>query len=58
MNMGTIADHKTRTQITLEKDLKLRLEAEAKKQRRSFNNLVELLLESGMDKIENEEEIK
>ncbi len=56
--MGNVAEHKTRTQITLEKVLKTRIEKEAKKQKRSFNNLVELLLENGMDKIENEEGTK
>lgn len=53
--LGNIAKHKTRTQITLEKDLKTRLEQEAKKQKRSFNNLVEILLADGMKKIEGEE---
>jgi predicted HicB family RNase H-like nuclease len=38
--MGKIADNKTRTLITIEKELKTDLEQIAKKQNRSFNNLV------------------
>lgn len=39
-----ISEDKTRTNITIEKDLKKQLEEEAKKQNRSFNNLVITIL--------------
>ncbi|RYL86858.1 DNA-binding protein [Sporolactobacillus sp. THM19-2] len=38
--MSTIASNKTRTLLTIEKDLKKELEQIAKEQNRSFNNLV------------------
>lgn len=38
--MGKISDLNTRTNITIPKDLKKRLEDIAKEQNRSFNNLV------------------
>lgn len=40
----TISKDKTRTQITIEKDLKQTLEKIAKSQNRSFNNLVITIL--------------
>ncbi len=47
---GTISDKKTRTNITIEKELKCELEKLAKKQNRSFNNLVITVLK---DYVEN-----
>ena len=40
MPAGQVAPNKTRTNITIEKELKSRLEEIAKKEGRSFNNLV------------------
>lgn len=40
MPAGQVAPNKTRTNITIEKDLKFQLEEIAKTQNRSFNNLV------------------
>ena len=40
MPAGKIAPSKTRTNITIEKELKSQLEEQAKKEGRSFNNLV------------------
>lgn len=40
MPAGQIAPNKTRTNITIEKELKSQLEEQAKKEGRSFNNLV------------------
>lgn len=40
----TIREDKTRTNITIEKDLKEQLQQEAKKQNRSFNNLIITIL--------------
>ena len=40
MPSGQIAPNKTRTNITIEKELKYQLEEQAKKEGRSFNNLV------------------
>lgn len=42
----TISNDKTRTNITIEKDLKQKLEEIAKQQNRSFNNLVITILKS------------
>jgi len=41
----TISNQKTRYSLTLRKDVKERLEEEAKKQNRSLNNLIETVLE-------------
>lgn len=41
---GSISDKNTRTLITIEKELKIELEKIAKKQNRSFNNLVITIL--------------
>ncbi|KGM93366.1 DNA-binding protein (plasmid) [Clostridium botulinum] len=46
----TISNDKTRTQITIEKDLKKQLEQVAKEQNRSFNNLVITILKDFMSK--------
>ena len=40
MATGQIASNKTRTNITIEKELKAQLEEQARKEGRSFNNLV------------------
>ena len=40
MPAGKVAPNKTRTNITIEKELKSQLEEIAKKEGRSFNNLV------------------
>lgn len=40
MPAGRVAPNKTRTNITIEKELKSQLEEIAKKEGRSFNNLV------------------
>lgn len=45
-----ISEDKTRTNITIEKDLKKQLEEEAKKQNRSFNNLVITILKEYIKK--------
>lgn len=47
--MGKIASNKTRTLITIEKDLKEHLEQLAKEQNRSFNNLVITVLKRYAD---------
>ena len=44
MPSGKIADINTRTNITIPKDLKAKLELIATKQNRSFNNLVITIL--------------
>lgn len=46
----TIAENKTRTLITLEKDVKSQLEKVAKEQNRSFNNLIETILKDYLKK--------
>ena len=40
MPAGKVAPNKTRTNITIEKELKSQLEELAKKEGRSFNNLI------------------
>lgn len=45
----SISKDKTRTQITIEKDLKLILEDMAKNEERSFNNLVIKILKDYVD---------
>lgn len=47
--MGKISNDNTRTLLTFPKDLKEQLEQEAKKQNRSFNNLVITILKNFMD---------
>lgn len=46
----TISDKKTRTLITLEKTDKTQLEEIAKRENRSFNNLVETILKEFLAK--------
>lgn len=48
MATGQIASNKTRTNITIEKELKAQLEEQAKKEGRSFNNLVINILKEYM----------
>ena len=48
MPAGQIASHKTRTSITIEKELKAQLQEQAKKEERSFNNLVIHILKKYM----------
>lgn len=47
--MSKIAENKTRTLISIEKDLKARLQEMAKAQNRSFNNLVITVLKEYAD---------
>ena len=42
---GSISDKNTRTQLTLSKELKAQLQAVAKEQNRSFNNLCVTILQ-------------
>ena len=42
--MGKISESKTRTNITIEKELKTKLEQTATEQNRSFNNLIITIL--------------
>lgn len=48
MPAGRVAPNKTRTNITIEKELKSQLEEIAKKEGRSFNNLVINILKEYM----------
>lgn len=48
MPAGQVAPNKTRTNITIEKELKSKLEEIAKKEGRSFNNLVINILKEYM----------
>ena len=48
MATGQIALNKTRTNITIEKELKAQLEEQARKEGRSFNNLVINILKEYM----------
>ena len=48
MPAGQVAPNKTRTNITIEKDLKFQLEEIAKNEGRSFNNLVINILKEYM----------
>lgn len=48
MATGQIASNKTRTNITIEKELKAQLEEQARKEGRSFNNLVINILKEYM----------
>lgn len=44
--MGKIADNKTRTNLTLTKEMKEKLTIIAKEQNRSLNNLIETILDN------------
>ena len=48
----SISKDKTRTQITIEKELKTKLEEVAKEQNRSFNNLVITVLKDYINTLE------
>lgn len=48
MPAGQVAPNKTRTNITIEKELKSQLEKIAKKEGRSFNNLIINILKEYM----------
>ena len=48
MATGKIVSNKTRTNITIEKELKAQLEEQARKEGRSFNNLVINILKEYM----------
>jgi predicted HicB family RNase H-like nuclease len=47
--MGKISETNTRTNITIPKNLKFKLEETAKKQNRSFNNLIITILKDYVD---------
>lgn len=49
MPSGKVAPHNTRTNITISKELKAKLEEIAKTQNRSFNNLVISILKDYVD---------
>ena len=49
MPAGKVAPHNTRTNITISKELKAKLEEIAKNQNRSFNNLVISILKDYVD---------
>ena len=53
MATGQIASNKTRTNITIEKELKAQLEEQAKKEGRSFNNLVIKILSDYVEDTQN-----
>lgn len=44
--MKTISSNKTRYALTLEKEIKYKLEAEAKEDNRSLNNLIETIIKN------------
>lgn len=48
MPAGQVAPNKTRTNITIEKELKAQLEEQARKEGRSFNNLIINILKEYM----------
>ena len=48
MPAGQVAPNKTRTNITIEKELKAQLEEQARKEGRSFNNLIVNILKEYM----------
>lgn len=48
MPAGQVAPNKTRTNITIEKELKVQLEEQARKEGRSFNNLIVNILKEYM----------
>lgn len=50
MPRGQIAENKTKTTIVMEKEIKLALEELAKKERRSFNNLMVSILADYIEK--------
>ena len=55
MPAGKVAPNKTRTNITIEKELKSQLEEQAKKERRSFNNLIINILKEHVKSLEDKD---
>ena len=53
MPTGKVAPNKTRTNITIEKELKSQLEEQAKKEGRSFNNLIINILKDHVQALED-----
>ena len=53
MPAGKVAPNKTRTNITIEKELKSQLEEQAKKEGRSFNNLIINILKDHIQALED-----
>ena len=53
MPAGKVAPNKTRTNITIEKELKSQLEEQAKKEDRSFNNYVVKILKDHVQALED-----
>ena len=53
MSAGKVAPNKTRTNITIEKELKSQLEEQAKKEGRSFNNLIINILKDHVQALED-----
>lgn len=53
MPAGKVAPNKTRTNITIEKELKSQLEEQAKKEGRSFNNLIINILKDHVQALED-----
>ena len=53
MPAGKVAPNKTRTNITIEKELKYQLEEQAKKEGRSFNNLIINILKDHVQALED-----
>lgn len=51
---GTISSENTRTNITISKELKSKLEELAKQDNRSFNNYVITILKDHVDSLESE----
>ena len=53
MPAGKVAPNKTRTNITIEKELKSQLEEQAKKEGRSFNNLIINIIKDHVQALED-----
>lgn len=53
MPAGKVVPNKTRTNITIEKELKSQLEEQAKKEGRSFNNLIINILKDHVQALED-----
>ena len=53
MPAGKVAPNKTRTNITIEKELKSQLEEQAKKEGRSFNNLIIKILKDHVQDLDD-----
>ena len=55
MPAGKVAPNKTRTNITIEKELKSQLEEQAKKEGCSFNNLIINILKEHVKSLEGKD---